>query len=138
MTIVTDTEAHALEQGELLGAKPPLVARHVWPIRTKLKIERRACELANVNLAMRGKRRGCDVVDEGRRRCPERISRRQGILKRLGRKQSRETSLGQSIQNTAGQGLACHYVRSKLRAAQMHAAYTLSSDQERLRCSSMG
>src|SRR3984893_12408144 len=33
-------------KGKLIGAKPPLLARHVWSIRTKLQIERRARELA--------------------------------------------------------------------------------------------
>jgi hypothetical protein len=28
-------------KGKLIGAKPPLLARHVWSIRTKLQIERR-------------------------------------------------------------------------------------------------
>ena len=27
-------------KGKLIGAKPPLLARHVWSIRTKLQIER--------------------------------------------------------------------------------------------------
>ena len=29
-------------KGKLIGAKPPLLARHVWSIRTKLQIERRS------------------------------------------------------------------------------------------------
>ena len=48
--------------GKLIGAKPPLLARHVWSIRTKLQIERRARELAMFNLAIDSKLRGCDVV----------------------------------------------------------------------------
>ena len=48
-------------KGELIGAKP-LLARHVWSIRTKLQIERRARELAMFNLAIDSKLRGCDVV----------------------------------------------------------------------------
>jgi hypothetical protein len=43
----------------LIGAKPPLLARHVWSIRTKLQIERRARELAMFNLAIDSKLRGC-------------------------------------------------------------------------------
>jgi hypothetical protein len=39
-------------KGKLIGAKPPLLARHVWSIRTKLQIERRARELAMFNLAL--------------------------------------------------------------------------------------
>jgi hypothetical protein len=36
-------------KGKLIGAKPPLLARHVWSIRTKLQSERRARELAMFN-----------------------------------------------------------------------------------------
>src|ERR1700674_4702894 len=46
----------------MIGAKPPLLARHVWSIRTKLQIERRARELAMFNLAIDSKLRGCDVA----------------------------------------------------------------------------
>ena len=49
-------------KGKLIGAKPPLLARHVWSIRTKLQIEKRARELAMFNLAIDSKLRGCDVV----------------------------------------------------------------------------
>ena len=49
-------------KGKLIGAKPPLLARRVWSIRTKLQIERRARELAMFNLAIDSKLRGCDVV----------------------------------------------------------------------------
>src|SRR4051794_14269825 len=49
-------------KGKLIGAKPPLLARHVWSIRTKLQIERRVRELAMFNLAIDSKLRGCDVV----------------------------------------------------------------------------
>jgi len=47
---------------KLIGAKPPLLARHVWSIRAKLQIEKRARELAMFNLAIDSKLRGCDVV----------------------------------------------------------------------------
>src|SRR2546427_10141218 len=49
-------------RGKLIGGNPPLLARHVWSIRTKLQIERRARELAMFNLAIDSKLRGCDVV----------------------------------------------------------------------------
>ena len=64
-------------KGKLIGAKPPLLARHVWSIRTKLQIERRARELAMFNLAIdiQAARLRCRR-DEGRRRCPERIPAR--------------------------------------------------------------
>ena len=52
----------AWNKGKLIGAKPPLLARHVWSIRTKLQIERRTRDLAMFNLAIDSKLRGCDVV----------------------------------------------------------------------------
>ena len=36
-------------KGKLIGAKPPLKAKHVWSIRTKLQIESRVRELAMFN-----------------------------------------------------------------------------------------
>src|SRR4030088_375716 len=49
-------------KGKVTGAKPPLRPKHVWSIRTKLQIERRARDLAMFNLAIDSKLRGCDVV----------------------------------------------------------------------------
>ena len=49
-------------KGELTGAKPPLLQKHVWAIRTKLQIEQRTRDLALFNLAIDSKLRGCDVV----------------------------------------------------------------------------
>ena len=49
-------------KGKLIGAKPPLLARHVWSIRTRLQIEKRTRDLAMFNLAIDSKLRGCDVV----------------------------------------------------------------------------
>ena len=49
-------------KGKLTGAKPPLLARHVWSIRTKLQIGNRTRDLAMFNLAIDSKLRGCDVV----------------------------------------------------------------------------
>jgi hypothetical protein len=37
------------------AAKPPLKAKHVWAIRTKLQIEGRARDLATFNLAIDSK-----------------------------------------------------------------------------------
>ena len=37
-------------KGKLIGAKPPLKAKHVWSIRTKLQIEGRGRDLALFNL----------------------------------------------------------------------------------------
>lgn len=49
-------------KGKLTGAKPPLLQKHVWAIRTKLQIEQRTRDLALFNLAIDSKLRGCDVV----------------------------------------------------------------------------
>jgi integrase len=49
-------------KGKLIGAKPPLLARHVWSIRTRLQIEGRTRDLAMFNLAIDSKLRGCDLV----------------------------------------------------------------------------
>jgi len=49
-------------KGKLIGAKPPLRAKHVWSIRTKLQVEGRMRDLAMFNLAIDSKLRGCDVV----------------------------------------------------------------------------
>src|ERR1700694_551286 len=49
-------------KGRRMGAEPPLLARYVWSIRTRLQIERRTRELAMFNLAIDSKLRGCDVV----------------------------------------------------------------------------
>jgi hypothetical protein len=49
-------------KGKVVGPKPPLRPSHVWSIRTKLQIERRARDLALFNFAIDSKLRGCDVV----------------------------------------------------------------------------
>jgi integrase len=49
-------------KGKLIGPKPPLRAKHVWLIRTKLQLEGRKRDLALFNLAIDSKLRGCDVV----------------------------------------------------------------------------
>src|ERR1700739_1354146 len=52
----------AWNKGKLIGAKPPLLPKHVWSIRTRLLLEGRTRELAMFNLAIDSKLRGCDVV----------------------------------------------------------------------------
>ena len=49
-------------KGKLTGAKPPLLTKHVWSIRTKLQIAGRTRDVAMFNLAIDSKLRGCDVV----------------------------------------------------------------------------
>src|SRR5438445_5824766 len=61
-TILPPPKRTPWNKGKLIGAKPPLLARHVWSIRTKLQIEGRTRDLAMFNLAIDSKLRGCDVV----------------------------------------------------------------------------
>ncbi len=49
-------------KGRFTGPKPPLQARHVWAIRTRLQLADRKRDLALFNLAIDSKLRGCDVV----------------------------------------------------------------------------
>jgi integrase len=49
-------------KGKLIGAKPPLLLKHVWSIRSKLKVDGRLRDLAMFNLAIDSKLGGCDVV----------------------------------------------------------------------------
>ena len=49
-------------KGKLTGPKPPLQARHVWAIRTRLQLAERKRDLALFNLAIDSKLRACDVV----------------------------------------------------------------------------
>ncbi len=75
-------------KAKLIGAKPPLRAKHVWSIRTKLQIEERTRDLAMFNLAIDSKLRGCDVValkvEDGSRTRPRcaGCSKRTGPLRR--------------------------------------------------------
>ena len=49
-------------KGKLIGAEPPLLLKHVWCIRSKLRADARIRDLAMFNLAIDSKLRGCDVV----------------------------------------------------------------------------
>jgi integrase len=49
-------------KGKLVGAKPPLLLKHIWSIRSKLRVDGRIRDLAMFNLAIDSKLRGCDVV----------------------------------------------------------------------------
>ena len=60
--VVTTARRKPWNKGKLIGAKPPLRAKHVWSIRTKLQIAGRIRDLAMFNLVIDSKLRGCDVV----------------------------------------------------------------------------
>jgi integrase len=49
-------------KGKIIGARPPLLTKHVWSIRTKLQMDGKTRDLALFNLAIDSKLRGCDVV----------------------------------------------------------------------------
>src|SRR6516225_5653103 len=49
-------------KGRLIGQKRPLKPKDVWSIRVRLRVERRARNLALFNLAIDSKLRGCDLV----------------------------------------------------------------------------
>ena len=58
----TRKESEPWNKGKIIGQKPPLLPKHVWAIRTKLRMEKRVRDLALFNLAMDSKLRGCDVA----------------------------------------------------------------------------
>jgi integrase len=64
--LLTDARSPAARvpwnKGKMIGAKPPLQAKHVWSIRTKLQMDGKTRDLAMFNLAIDSKLRGCDVV----------------------------------------------------------------------------
>jgi integrase len=62
MPSIVPFEPRPVEQGKLIGAKPPLRPKHVWSIRTKLQVDGRVRDLVMFNLAIDSKLRGCDVV----------------------------------------------------------------------------
>ena len=45
-------------KGKLIGARPPLLPKHVWSIRTRLLLEGRTRDLAMFKLAIDSKLRG--------------------------------------------------------------------------------
>src|SRR5215469_2018447 len=67
MRDLTDVTRHVSRRepwnkGKWIGEKPLLRSKHVWPIRTKLQLAGRTCDLAMFNLAIESKLRGYDVV----------------------------------------------------------------------------
>jgi hypothetical protein len=51
-----------VEQGKLIGSKPPLRTKDGWSILTKLQVEERTRDAAMFNLAIHSKLRGRDGV----------------------------------------------------------------------------
>ena len=51
-----------LNKGKIIGQKPPLQARQVWAIRTRLQLAKKVRDLAMSNLAIDSKLRACDAV----------------------------------------------------------------------------
>ena len=48
--------------GRIVGAKPPLQPKHIWGIRTRLRLAGRVRDLAMFNVAIDSELRGCDLV----------------------------------------------------------------------------
>ena len=61
-TNLTQNKRIPWNKNKVTGAKPPLRPKHVWSIRTRLHMNRKARDLAMFNLAIDSKLRGCDVV----------------------------------------------------------------------------
>lgn len=49
-------------RGRIIGQKRPLLPRHIWSIRVRLKMANNARELALFNMTVDSKLRGCDLV----------------------------------------------------------------------------
>ena len=58
--LVKDLHRTPWNKGKLIGAKPPLRAKHVRSIRTRLMVQSRIRDLAMFNLVIDSKLRGCD------------------------------------------------------------------------------
>jgi hypothetical protein len=52
----------ALEQGKLIGQKPPFKLKEIWAIRIRLQLSNQVRDLALFNLAIDSKLRACDLV----------------------------------------------------------------------------
>ncbi len=61
-TCQSPVSGRAWNSGLIVGPKAPLRPKHIWEIRTRLKLAGRARDLALFNLAIDSKLRGCDVV----------------------------------------------------------------------------
>ena len=72
----TDSRRSPSNKGKLVGAKPPLRPKHVWSIRTQLRVEGRTRDLAMFNLARQQAARLRRGQPEGRGRHAARTSRR--------------------------------------------------------------
>jgi hypothetical protein len=58
-----DLQAHIpWNKGKLVGQKPPLKLKEIWPIRIRLQLSSRIRDLALFNLAIDSKLRSCDLV----------------------------------------------------------------------------
>jgi integrase len=54
---------NTLEQGKLIGPKPPLKPKEIWSMRVRLQVAYRIRDLALFNLALDSKLRACDLVE---------------------------------------------------------------------------
>lgn len=56
------SHSDAWNKGKLVGAKPPLKLKEIWAIRIRLELEKRHRDLAQFNLGIDSKLRGCDLL----------------------------------------------------------------------------
>jgi hypothetical protein len=49
-------------KGKIIGQKAPFKLKNIWAMRVRLEMEGRVRELANFNLGIDSKLRGCDLV----------------------------------------------------------------------------
>ena len=56
------TKAPVWNKGRIIGQKRPLQPKHVWAIRVRLEIAENIRDLAQFNMAIDCKLRGCDLV----------------------------------------------------------------------------
>lgn len=57
-----DARCAPWNKGRLLGQKPPLKPKEIWPLRIRLQLAGKLRDLAMFNLAIDSKLRGCDLV----------------------------------------------------------------------------
>lgn len=59
LTFHSATDRQPWNKGKLVGAKPPLLLKQIWAIRSRLQLAGRKRDLTLFNLAIVSKLRGC-------------------------------------------------------------------------------
>ena len=61
-TAANATHREPWNKGKIVGQKAPFKPKDIWALRVRLQMEKRARELALLNLGIDSKLRGCDLV----------------------------------------------------------------------------